>query len=160
MNIKGSNNFPKISGSRVVWINDYYTDIVGDLITVYEKNLITGSLVTINVQHGSGQYYPMAAISGVNVVWTAWNEGMYVYWKNVLTGTGGRIVTPNYIDNLLNSSVKPSSVEKLIEQPTQVSAANTIEMQKTGTPIAGIVLALLMVLGGFIIPEKKHIFPI
>ena len=26
LNIKGSNNFPKISGSRVVWINDYYTD--------------------------------------------------------------------------------------------------------------------------------------
>ena len=105
LNIKGSSNFPKISGSRVVWINDYYTEILGDLITVYEKNLVTGSLVTVNVQHGSGQYYPMAAISGVNVVWTAWNEGMYVYWKNVLTGTGGRVqpssttIYPKLIDS-------------------------------------------------------------
>jgi hypothetical protein len=33
----------------------------------------------------------MAAISGVNVVWNSRNEGIYVYWKNILTGTGGRV---------------------------------------------------------------------
>lgn len=38
---------------------------------------------------------------------------------------------------------------------TTVNAANTIGMQETGTPLAGIALAILMVLGGFLSTRKK-----
>ena len=41
------------------------------------------------------------------------------------------------------------------ENPETVSAANTIGMLKTGTPLAGIALAILMVLGGFVGTRKK-----
>ena len=77
---------PKISGSRVVW-EDEYNDILG----VYEKNLVTGSVFRVNWQYGGSQFSYGPVISGVIVVWQDWKNGFYVYWKNVLTGAGGRV---------------------------------------------------------------------
>ncbi|MBI5459887.1 hypothetical protein [Methanobacterium sp.] len=40
--------------------------------------------------------------------------------------------------------------------PVNAATTNTVEMQKTGTPLAGMVLAILMVLGGFLVPGKNN----
>ncbi|MDY9923177.1 hypothetical protein [Methanobacterium sp.] len=56
-------------------------------------------------------------------------------------------------------SINSRGVDSLtINAQPQVNAAttNTVRMQKTGTPLAGIVLAILMVLGGFICTQKKQ----
>ena len=90
---------------------------------------------------------------GTRIVWTQLDVSDHIYYKNIATGISGRI---DEIDTLIpNSSAMPSSVDKHIEQPTHVSASNIIEMQKTSTPLYGIFLALLMILGGFIGTRKK-----
>ena len=55
-------------------------------------------------------------------------------------------------DHNSSSSVSSGSGTGLEAQ----AARNTVVMQNTGTPIAGILLAILMVLGGFISTRKKQ----
>jgi uncharacterized repeat protein (TIGR01451 family) len=100
-------------------------------------------------------------IVGNNIIWTFNNVTVgdpYLYITGWTTAAGNYIFTASINSNTFNINSRGINSLSINAQP-QVNAATTtktIGMQKTGIPIAGIVLAILMVLGGFIGTRKKQ----
>jgi uncharacterized repeat protein (TIGR01451 family) len=100
------------------------------------------------------------SIVGNNIIWTLNNVTVgdpYLYITGWTTAAGNYIFTASINSNTFNLNSRGVNSLSINAQP-QVNAAtsNTIGMQTTGAPIAGIVLAILMVLGGFIGTRKKQ----
>jgi uncharacterized repeat protein (TIGR01451 family) len=84
-------------------------------------------------------------------------------WVSFLYAAAGEykinplLITTTY-DPDLNANTQSITVHANIAKITSANAAtlNTVGMQKTGAPIAGIILAILMVLSGFISTRKKQ----
>jgi uncharacterized repeat protein (TIGR01451 family) len=77
---------------------------------------------------------------------TGWTAGPGIYLFNALIFSKTFSINSMGVNSLsLNAQPKVSAATE-----------NTVGMQKTGAPIAGIVLAILMVLGGFISAGKKR----
>lgn len=65
-------------------------------------------------------------------------------------------IPPNGTNNV-NNSPSPNMNTNTVNAGSKKNIVNkTVRMQNTGIPVAGIVLALLMVLGGFINTNKKQ----
>ncbi|BDZ68722.1 beta strand repeat-containing protein [Methanobacterium ferruginis] len=134
----------------------------------------TAENVTITIPIPDG--YVISAISGdgtwiingTNIIWslgnvtvgdpylyiTGWTTqaGNYMFTASIASNTyniNSRGITPLTIT--ANSPVNPGS-------NTQVNAASnsTVEMQNTGAPLVGMILAILMVLGGLVGTRKKQ----
>jgi hypothetical protein len=81
----------------------------------------------------------------------------YLYVTGKLTSAGsfifdGSIVSETF--NLNTEGVTPLTVEAATA--TEVNAATkTVGMQKTGVPLAYLVLAVLLILGGLVVPQRK-----
>ncbi|MDD1763692.1 MAG: hypothetical protein LUQ70_03135, partial [Methanobacteriaceae archaeon] len=56
-------------------------------------------------------------------------------------------------DPTLNSNLQSININA--QEETTVRAAGTIGMQTTGAPIAGVILAVLLVLGGLLATRKQ-----
>lgn len=99
-------------------------------------------------------------IVGNNIIWTFNNVTVgdpYLYITGWTTAAGNYIFTASISSNTFNLNSRGVNFLSINAQP-QVNAAttNTVGMQKTGSPLAGIVLAILMVLGGYIGTQKKQ----
>ncbi len=99
-------------------------------------------------------------IVGNNIIWTFNNVTVgdpYLYITGWTTKAGNYIFTASINSNTFNLNSRGVNSLSINAEP-QVNAAstNTIGMQQTGAPITGIVLAILMVLGGFVGTRKKQ----
>ena len=107
-------------------------------------------------------------INGTNIIWSLGNVTVgdpYLYITGWTTQAGNYLFTASITSNTYNinsrgitpltitanSPVNPGS-------NTQVNAASnsTVEMQNTGAPLVGMILAILMVLGGLVGTRKKQ----
>jgi uncharacterized repeat protein (TIGR01451 family) len=80
----------------------------------------------------------------------------YLYVTGKLTGLGsyvfgGSILSETF--NLNTEGVTPVTVN--VAEPEVKAATKTVAMQKTGVPLAYLVLAVLLMLGGLAVPKKK-----
>ncbi len=100
-------------------------------------------------------------INGNTITWTFNNVTVgdpYLYITGRTTKPGIYLFTASIASDTYNINSSGVNSLNLNAQP-QVNAATTtqtIGMKKTGTPLTGIVLAILMVLGGFIGTCKKQ----
>jgi len=95
-----------------------------------------------------------------NIIWTFNNVKVgdpYLYITGWTTAAGNYIFTASISSNTFNLNSRGVNSLSINAQP-QVNAAttNTIGMQKTGIPLVGIVLAIMMLIGGFIGTCKKQ----
>ena len=98
--------------------------------------------------------------NGNTITWTFNNVTVgdpYLYIHGWTTAAGNHIFTASINSNTFNLNSRGVNSLSINAQP-QVNAAttNTIGMQNTGIPLPGMVLAILMVLGGFIGTRKKQ----
>jgi uncharacterized repeat protein (TIGR01451 family) len=123
--------------------------------------------VDVKVDQGTTSYDPATR----TITWTlgdvvvgdpyAWvrvralNVGSFIFRPILTTDTDD----PNLESNIQRLTLNVQAAGEPTE-PTETSSetvhAQTVGMLKTGTPMAGIVLAILMVLGGFISTRKKQ----
>jgi len=123
--------------------------------------------VDVKVDQGTTSYDPATR----TITWTlgdvvvgdpyAWvrvralNVGSFIFRPTLTTG----IDDPNIESNIQRLTLNVQAAGEPTE-PTETSSetvhAQTVGMQETGTPMAGIVLAVLMVIGGFISTRKKQ----
>ena len=123
--------------------------------------------VDVNVDQGTTSYDPATR----TITWTlddvvvgdpyAWvqvkalNQGSFIFQPTLTTDT---------FDPNIESNIQVLPVNVLAKEggssgtggSSETVHAKTVGMQKTGAPIAGIVLAILMVLGGLISTSKKQ----
>lgn len=98
--------------------------------------------------------------NGNTITWTFNNVTVgdpYLYITGRTTGSGIYIFSASILSDTFN--INSSGVNSLsLNSVPQVNATttHTIGMQNTGTPLTGIVLAILMVLGGFIGTYRKQ----
>ncbi len=99
-------------------------------------------------------------IVGNNIIWTFNNVTVgdpYLYITGWTTTAGNYVFTASINSNTFNlNSRGVNSLSINAEQQVNAATTNTIGMQTTGAPLAGIILAVLMVLGGFIGTRKKQ----
>ncbi|MDO9045643.1 MAG: hypothetical protein Q7U35_10125 [Methanobacteriaceae archaeon] len=100
--------------------------------------------------------------NGNTITWTFNNVTVgdpYLYITGRTTKPGIYLFNASIASDTFN--INSSGVNSLnlnsVPQANAATTTNTIVMQKTGTPLAGIVFAILMVLGGFISTLKKTI---
>ncbi|MBI5460311.1 DUF11 domain-containing protein, partial [Methanobacterium sp.] len=114
--------------------------------------------VDVNVDQGTATYDPVTRtitwILGDVVVGdpTAWvrvkilSAGNFVFAPSMTTDT----YDPNLSSNIQTLTVNAQNVPE-----NNVVNGQTVGMQTTGAPIAQLLLAVLMVLGGFLLPKRK-----
>jgi hypothetical protein len=73
------------------------------------------------------------------------SAGNFVFAPSLTTDT----YDPNLNSNIQTVTINAQTV------PEEVVNGQTVGMQTTGAPIAQLVLAVLMVLGGFLLPKRK-----
>jgi len=99
-------------------------------------------------------------IVGNNIIWTFNNVTVgdpYLFISGWTTAAGEYIYTASINSNTFNINTRGVNSLSINAKP-QVNAAtiNTVGMQKTGVPLAGIILSILLVLGGFISTHEKQ----
>jgi uncharacterized repeat protein (TIGR01451 family) len=99
-------------------------------------------------------------INGNTITWTMNNVTVgdpFLYISGWTTGPGSYLFSASIASDTF--SINSMGINSItINAKPQVNAAtttSTVGMQKTGMPLAGIVLAILMVLGGFVGTRKK-----
>ena len=118
--------------------------------------------VDVNVDQGTANYDPATR----TITWTlgdvvvgdpyAWvrvrslNVGSFIFRPTLTTDTDDSNLENSIQTVTVNVQAAGETTEK-----TQTVNAQTVEMHNTGIPLLGIVLAILMVLGGFIGTWKK-----
>jgi uncharacterized repeat protein (TIGR01451 family) len=65
------------------------------------------------------------------------------------------VLSTSTYDPTLNSATESITVNALKKPNTVKAASKTIPLQKTGLPLAGIVLAILAVFSGLVMPKRK-----
>jgi uncharacterized repeat protein (TIGR01451 family) len=99
-------------------------------------------------------------INGNTIIWTMTNVTVgdpFLYISGWTSGPGIYVFSASITSQTFNVNsigVSPFSIN--IQPQANAATTNTIGMQTTGAPIAGIVLGILMVLGGFISTRKKQ----
>ena len=115
----------------------------------------------ISMIEGDGTW----TIVGNNIIWTMSNvtvgdPDLYVTGWTTRAGSSlftAYITSETYSINSLGViSLSLNAQPQVNAATTTIATGNTVGMQKTGTTLAGIVLAILMVLGGFIGTRKKQ----
>jgi len=119
--------------------------------------------VSASVDNGKYNYNP----NNRTVTWTLSNVAVgdpYLYLTVKASGAGSYTITPTITSGTFNQNTGPLSPFTFNVQVQNNSNGNTVNaasttktvpMQTTGMPIAGLVLAILAVLGGTLAPRKK-----
>ena len=119
--------------------------------------------VTASVDNGTWTYNP----ANRTVTWTLDNVAVgdpYLYLTVKALGTGSYTIIPTITSKTFNRNSNPLTPFNINVQAENNSNGNTVNaasttktvpMQTTGMPIAGLVLAILAVLGGIFTPRKK-----
>jgi uncharacterized repeat protein (TIGR01451 family) len=119
--------------------------------------------VTASVDNGTWTYNP----TNRTITWTLNNVAVgdpYLYLTVRALGTGSYTITPTITSDTYNrntDSLTPFTVNVQAQHNSNTNTVNaasttkTVPMQTTGMPIAGLVLAILAVLGGTLAPRKK-----
>ena len=99
-------------------------------------------------------------INGNTITWT-FNKvtvgDPYLYISGWTTKAGTYLFSASIASNTFNlNSIGVNSFSINSQPQANAATTNTVGMQKTGAPLAGIVLAILMVLSGFIATRKKE----
>ena len=101
------------------------------------------------------------------ITWTLFNVEVgdpYLYLTVKALGSGSYSITPTITSETFNQNNDPLTPFSISVQAQNNSNSNTVNaasttktipMQTTGMPIAGLVLAILAVLGGTLVPRKK-----
>lgn len=76
----------------------------------------------------------------------AWNAAGEPVWGTAIISAATDAQTLLSSENILNTGVQTTNVK---------AASKTIPLQKTGLPLAGIVLAILAVFSGLVVPKRK-----
>ncbi|MGB9201183.1 beta strand repeat-containing protein [Methanobacterium sp.] len=126
------------------------TNISGDGNWTYNpaNNTITWTLTNVSV--GDPYLYLNGKIN---------NTGIYVFNSSVLSETynsntaGVDPITVNVSENNTNTTTPTNTTNK--KDTIKSLTTTTIPMQHTGLPIAGLILAIITVLGGSVISRKK-----
>ncbi len=85
---------------------------------------------------------------------------LYITGKNTKTGTSSFTATINSTTyNANTQGITPASISTQANQnnnnTTNVNASSTVTMQHTGIPLNYLLLAIMLVIGGLIIPKRK-----
>lgn len=85
---------------------------------------------------------------------------LYITGKNTKTGTSSFTATINSTTyNANTQGITPASISTQANQnnnnTTTVNASSTVTMQHTGIPLNYLLMAILLVIGGLIIPKRK-----
>ena len=119
--------------------------------------------VNASVDNGTWIYNPVNR----TITWNLTNVAVgdpYLYLTVRALGTGSYTITPTITSetfNQNNDSLTPFSISVQAQNNSNSNTVNaasttkTVPMQTTGMPIAGLVLAILAVLGGIFTPRKK-----
>jgi uncharacterized repeat protein (TIGR01451 family) len=109
---------------------------------------------------GDGQWTYNATTN--TIIWTLENVPVgdpYLYITGKLTSAGSYVFSSSIASetfNLNTEGVTPVTVNAVTESATEVNAATkTVAMQKTGMPLAYLALAVLLMLGGLVVPKRK-----
>jgi beta propeller repeat protein len=82
--------YPDVSGRRVVWLDLRRDDGMGTTVDVYLRDLDGPTEAAVATDPAAVRLQPR--IDGTQVTWSDWREGSWdVYWMNVATGAGGPI---------------------------------------------------------------------
>ena len=119
--------------------------------------------VNASVDNGTWTYNPVNR----TITWNLTNVAVgdpYLYLTVRALGTGSYTITPTITSETFNQNNDPLTPFSISVQAQNNSNSNTVNaasttktvpMQTTGMPIAGLVLAILAVLGGIFTPRKK-----
>ena len=119
--------------------------------------------VNVNVDNGTVTYNP----TNRTITWNLTNVEVgdpYLYLTVMALGTGSYSITPTITSETFNRNTDPLTPFSINVQAQNNSNSNTVNaasttktvpMQTTGIPIAGLMLAILAVLGGILTPRKK-----
>jgi len=119
--------------------------------------------VSASVDNGTWTYNP----ANRTVTWTLSNVAVgdpYLYLTVRASGAGSYTITPTITSETFNRNTDPLTPFTINVKAQNNSNGNTVNaasttktipMQTTGMPIAGLVLAILAVLGGTLTPRKK-----
>jgi hypothetical protein len=119
--------------------------------------------VNATVDNGTWTYNP----ANRTITWNLTNVAVgdpYLYLTVKALGSGSYSITPIITSETFNQNndpLTPFTVNVQAQNNSNtntvnaVSTTKTIPMQTTGMPIAGLILAILAVLGGIFTPRKK-----
>ena len=119
--------------------------------------------VNASVDNGTWTYNPVNR----TITWNLTNVAVgdpYLYLTVRALGTGSYTITPTITSETFNQNNDPLTPFSISVQAQNNSNGNTVNaasttktvpMQTTGMPIAGLVMAILAVLGGIFTPRKK-----
>jgi hypothetical protein len=119
--------------------------------------------VNATVDNGTWTYNP----SNRTITWNLTNVVVgdpYLYLTVKALGAGSYSITPAITSETFNRNTDPLIPFNISVQPQNNSNSNTVNaasttktipMQTTGMPIAGLILAILAVLGGTLAQRKK-----
>jgi uncharacterized repeat protein (TIGR01451 family) len=153
---KTVNNTQPLVGNTIQYtliINNRGPDPANE-VTATEK--LSANLQFVSAVPSKGTYDPLTGI---------WNIGTMANGESVNLVINAIVLNPGPIVNEANATaleVDPDltnnratlTIQAQVEPP-EVEAAGTIGMQKTGIPLALMALAIILVLGGMVIPKRK-----
>ena len=153
---KTVDNTRPVVGSPIKYtliINNRGPDTAND-VTATEK--LSPNLRFVSAIPSKGTYNPNTGIWTIGTMENGESVNLVI---NAIVIAAGPIINEASATALeFNPNLSNNRVSQTIEAQaagTPVNAANTIGMLETGTPLAGIALAILMVLGGFLGTRKK-----
>lgn len=155
---KTVNNTQPVVGNTIQYtliINNRGPDPATD-VTATER--LSANLQFVSAIPSKGTYNPATGI---------WTIGNMTNGESVNLILNALVLNPGPIVNEANAMAlefdpdlfnnrATQTIEALAEpEPPEVEAAGTIGMQKTGIPLALMALAIIMVIGGMIVPKRK-----
>lgn len=155
---KSVNNTKPVVGNTIQYtlvINNRGPDPAND-VTAME--ILSTNFQFVSAIPSKGTYDPVTGI---------WNIGTMANGESVNLIINALVLNPGPIVNEANATAlefdpdltnnrATQTIEALAApEPPEVEAAGTIGMQKTGIPLAFIALAIIMVLGGILVPKRK-----
>ncbi|MBP2044999.1 beta strand repeat-containing protein [Methanobacterium aggregans] len=119
--------------------------ISGDGSWIYNETMRTITWTLVNVPKGDPYLY----ITGKTT-----RAGVYSFGSSITSDTYN--INTEGVTPLTINAASSTNTNSTTDNTASVNAAsNTVTMQNTGMPIAGLVLAILAVLGGMFTPRKK-----
>ena len=132
-------------GSTTTIVANFLYDNIGGYHDPINGHIPDGTPVTFTTTLGQvgSQSITKYTVNGVaTAILKAWNAAGDPVW-------GTAFLTATTDAQTLSSSVT------ILEVPTANAASKTVEMQETGLPVAGLILAVLAVFGGLFAPKRK-----
>jgi uncharacterized repeat protein (TIGR01451 family) len=140
-------------------INNRGPDPANDVTTT---ELLPTNLQLVSAIPSKGTYDPVTGIWNIGTMANGESVNLVL---NALVLNPGPIVNqanatalefdPDLFNNLATLTIQATAAPTNETEVPEVEAAGTIGMQKTGVPLAIMALAIIMVLGGMILPKRK-----